>query len=346
MKFLTSHEVNNILVFENHNHVGDILCSLSLFSSLRKKFPQAHITLVAVPTSYQIPFFEINPYLDEVLIFDKSSLRKLFFFIKKLRGRSYSFGIIPSTKAISRTLHLLNIIPRVKLRVGVKSIDGKRNPWQILLNVKKDFVWKDKHQLERNLEVAKQIGCELTNEEMQAIKFEFTREDFQFAQNYLKDKFGIERRKVIAIHPGAGKNANVWPSEKFIDLISQLYAKHNNYFLVTKGLIDETIVGVISEALKQKNIEHEILFNCPVKKLGAVLSKVDLFITNDTGTMHIGGFSDARMISLFGPTNPLEWAPKGKNKFYINSKSGRIEDIQVNDVLEVANKILDENYSS
>lgn len=346
MKFLTSHELNNILVFENHNHVGDILCSLSLFSSLRKKFPHAHITLVAVPTSYQIPFLELNPYLDEVLIFDKSSLRKLFFFIKKLRSRSYDFGIIPSTKSISRTLHLLNIIPHVKYRVGVKSIDGKRNPSQILLNVKKDFVWKDKHQLERNLEVAKQIGCELTHEEIQAIKFEFSAEDFQFAESYLKDKFGTARRKVIAMHPGAGKNANAWPAEKFIDLICRLYAKHNSHFLITKGLIDETIVGVISKALKQKNIEHEILFNCPVKKLGAVLSKVDLFITNDTGTMHIGGFSDARMISLFGPTNPLEWAPRGKNKFHINSKSDKIEDIRVEDVLELANKILDENYSS
>jgi len=59
--------------------------------------------------------------------------------------------------------------------------------------------------------------------------------------------------------------------------------------------------------------------------------------------MHIAGYSNANMISLFGPTNPNEWAPKGKNQKYINSATGNINDISVDEVFILAKTFLSEN---
>lgn len=334
-----SSKICNVLVLDNHNHVGDVLCSLSLFYLLKKKYPSAFITFVAVPTSYPVPFFEINPFLDEVLIFDKSSPRSVFSFLKKLRGRKYNIGIVASTKAISRTMHILNFISGAKLRVGVKSVDGIKNKSHWLLNEKYDFSWKDKHQLERNADIAKQIGCDFSEEEIFSVKFSFSDEDVLLAQKYLKTHFN-GGKKIIAFHPGAGKSINTWRAEKFIELIVKLYLQHNNHILITKGFVDNLVVDKISNELKRKKIKHEILYNYPTKKLGAILSQVDLFITNDTGTMHIAGFSGSKMISLFGPTNPLEWAPRGNNQIYIQSSSKNINDISVEEVLWNANKML------
>ncbi len=58
--------------------------------------------------------------------------------------------------------------------------------------------------------------------------------------------------------------------------------------------------------------------------------------------MHIAGFSDAKMISLFGPTNPAEWAPTGENKYFIKSKNGIINNISVDEVYNLTEQILEE----
>jgi len=47
-------EVKNILIVRQHNQLGDMLCSVPLFAAIRKKFPKAHITLVASPINYEM----------------------------------------------------------------------------------------------------------------------------------------------------------------------------------------------------------------------------------------------------------------------------------------------------
>ena len=323
-----------------HNQIGDMLCSLTLYKALRKKHPDAHITLVASKTNYEIPFFDINPFVDRVLIFDKSSLKTILKFIKDLRSRKYQIGIVPSTIVLSRTSHIINFISGSKKRVGVKSIDGKINESQKYLNVRSDFIWKDSHQTQRNLDVAKQIGCDLFLEEINSIKIDFNDSDLDYAKDFITKCFPDKNKKVIAFHPGAGKEANVWDKKYFIKLIKKLYKQFGNYVLITSGWTDEKIVEPICAELSKENIEYKILHNAPVKKLGAVLSFVNLYITNDTGTMHIAGYSGAKIISLFGPTNPNEWAPKGKNQKYIKAHDNNINTISVDDVFELARSFI------
>ena len=178
-------KVKNILVVRQHNQIGDMLCSLTLYKAVKKKYPEARITLVAAKTNYEIPFFDINPFLDRVLIFDKSSLKTILKFIKDLRSRKYQIGIVPSTIVLSRTSHIINWISGAKIRVGVKSIDGKENKSQKYLNVKSDFIWKDSHQTQRNLEVVKQIGCDLSLEEINSIKLNFNDSDLDYAKDFI-----------------------------------------------------------------------------------------------------------------------------------------------------------------
>ncbi len=326
-----------------HNQIGDMLCSLTLYKALKKKYPAARIALAAAKTNYKIPFLDINPYLDRVVIFDKSSLQTIIKFINELRSRKYQIGIVPSTIVLSRTSHIINWISGAKFRVGAKSIDGKENKSHKYLNVKTDFNWEEKHQSFRNLAVVKQLGCDLSEEEIKSIKIDFSESDLDFADNFFRINFPDRNKKIIAFHPGAGKEANIWNPKNFLALIKKLYKEFGNYVLLTSGWTDEKLVAPICSELQQANIEHKILHNTQVKKLGAVLSLADLYITNDTGTMHIAGYSGAKMISLFGPTNPEEWAPKGKNQKHIKSATANINDIGVEEVFILAKNLLSEN---
>lgn len=320
-----------------------MLCSLSLYKAIKTKYPDCNITLVAAKTNYEIPFFEINPYINRVLIYDKSSFKKILNFYKQLRDRKYQIGFVPSTIVLSRTSHIINFLSGAKKRVGVKSIDGKQNELSYLLNVKKDFQWKGKHQLKRNLEIAEEADCHLTDNGLSVIKIEFNEEEIISAKNFIKGIFPDQSKKIIAFHPGAGKVANTWSTEKFIELIKKIYDNYSNYILITSGWTDEVIINKIADELDKLSIKYERLHNYPVKKLGAILSETDLYITNDTGTMHIAGFSGVKLISLFGPTDPNEWAPKTKTSHYVKSNSNDINDISVEEVFYLAEKILNES---
>jgi heptosyltransferase-2 len=312
-----------------------------LYAALKKKYRDSRITLVAAKTSYEIPFLEINPYLDRVITFDKQNLRTLLKFFRKLRERKYQIGIVPSTIKVSRTSHIINFLSGAKIRVGVNSIDGTENKSYKFLNVKSDFNWKNTHQLERNLDVVKQIGCDLTDEEKKSIMFHFNEQEIKDAKTFINNISTNTGRKIIAFHPGAGKKENMWPTKSFEELIKKIYDRYNNYVLLTSGKIDLAIMVEVENEMKKSGIHYKVLNDLPIKKLGAILSLIDLYITNDTGSMHIAGFSDAKMISLFGPTNPEEWAPAGENKYFIKSKNGNINNNSVDEVYNLTEQILE-----
>ncbi len=318
-----------------------MLCSLTMYAALKKKYPDSKITLVAAKTNYEIPFEEINPFLDNVIIFDRQNLKTTFNFLRKLRERKYQLGIVPSTIKISRTSHIINLLSGAKIKVGVRSIDGNENNYHKLLTIKSDFNWKNTHQLDRNLEVVKQIGCDLTEKEKNSIKFIFSDEEISNAKKFINENFPDKSIKIVGFHPGAGKKDNMWSTNRFVELIKKIYDRYNNYVLLTSGWIDDMIISEVERELLRGGIPYKILNNLPIKKLGAIISLIDLYITNDTGSMHIAGFSDAKMISLFGPTNPDEWAPTGENKYFIKSKNENINNILVDEVYYLAKQILE-----
>jgi ADP-heptose:LPS heptosyltransferase len=333
-------KVKDILVVRQHNQIGDMLCSITLYTALKKRYPESRITLVAAKTNYKIPFREINPFVDRVLILDRSTLKKTMGFLKELRKRKYQLGIVPSTIKISRTSHIVNFLSGAKIRIGVKAINGVKNTSHHLLNIKENFEWKETHQIERNLDVVKQIGCDLTEEEKQSLKFQFSDDEINEAKKFIEDKFPDRNRKIVGFHPGAGKFENMWETKYFVELIKRVFSKHHNYILLTSGWTDDAIISEVKKELKKSGVEIRVLHNYPVKKLGAILSLINLYITNDTGAMHIAGFSDTKMISLFGPTNPKEWAPNGLNQMFVKSKTNNINNITVDDVYTKAKLLL------
>ena len=334
-------EVENILIVRQHNQLGDMLCSVPLFEALRDKFPKSHITLVASPTNYDILFSDINPFIDDVIKYDKTSLGTILRFYKALREKKYQVGIVPSTVSLSRTSHMINRFSGAKIRVGVKSIDGKFNKMEFLLNIKSDFKWDENklHQIERNLQIGEQIGCSLSAEKAK-INIVLSKDELVFGERYIEDNFPEKDKPVIAFHPGAGKIPNRWSVDNFTGLIKSLYEKYHNHILITSGNIDTEITGEVSANLDKHAIPHKILSDTPIRKVGAVLKNCDIYVTNDTGTMHVGGGVGTNVVSLFGPTHGFEWAPRGENNIYIQSSSGNINDITVDEVLDACNNII------
>lgn len=338
-------KIKNILIVRQHNQLGDMLCSLPLFASIKKQFPNAEITLVASPDNFEILNSPANKYLDHIILYKKDSAKALLNFYSKLKKRKYEIGIVPSTVSFSKTSHLINHLSGAKIRVGVSKIltkDGLLiNESDFLLDVKKEFHWdKDKtHQWERTLSIGKQIGCSLTKEEIKGVSLQLSKTEISFAEKFFAAYFK-ESDIVIGLHIGAGKPPNRWAVKNFVNLAKKLSENPKVKFLVTIGPMDEKVSTDFKKLAVTEKLKITFLENEKIRNVAAVLSKLNLYITNDTGTMHIAGFVKTKLIALFGPTPGWEWAPKFENQIYIQSKSDDINEITIEEVYTKAVNLL------
>ncbi len=335
---LNRNSVRSILIVKQHNQLGDMLCTLPLFASVRKSFPYSNIRLIASKDNFRVFNSTSEKYIDELLLYDKSNPVKFSKFLLNLKNRQYDISIVPSTFSFSKTSHLIGYLSGAKFKVGVKSADGKPNKYAGYLNVKADFEWESKrlHQVDRFLEIGKIIGCEFSDEDKNSVRLTFSKQEKSTAIDFYRINFGNGSRKVVGIHTGAGKIQNRWSGYNFAELIKYLFAKTNCFFFLTNSQYDSASTNELLSHLDKNFIKKNIVFDngMEIRNLAAVLSHFDLYITNDTGTMHIAAYSGTKVLSLFGPTNGYEWAPLMKQNIYLQSPDNDINSINVKTVID------------
>lgn len=332
-------EIKKILVIRKHNQIGDIVVSIPMFYGLKKTFPNSKITLLASKTNYKIPFQEINPYIDNFIILDRSTITNQIKLIRQLRQEKFDIAVIPSSIRFSTTSNVISFLSAIKYRVGVNQINNKKNKFAFLLNIKNNFDWQNKNQIFRNLEVVEQIGCELTISEVFDSYPKITEEENLEAKKLINEKF-TPSKLLVGFHSGAGQIQNIWSQENFIELAKILYKKYNANFILTSGSTDEEVIKKIVSEFESHKIPFLHAENLRIKNLRALINQCDLFISNDTGVMHIAGMTDTILISLMTKGKVQEWTPIGKNKFYLSSPTNNINEISVDDVLTFSERII------
>lgn len=329
--------IQNILIIRQHNQMGDMLCSTPLFTAVRRRFPHAYITLIASEVNF--PVVQYHPAIDRVLLFEKQNFLArpgdFIRFWRRLRDRKYDLGIVPSTVSMSVTSDLLCLVARTRYRLGVRTLNGEANPSAFIYNLPVDLDWRRDHlhQTERNLVILKAIGW---NEPAGALSIGISPEDNQFAEHFLQEH-AAENEVIIGMHPGAGKVPNRWPTERFARLAERLQQDAGVKIFITCGPMDTKVVETLLANLK---IKATVCRNFSLTQLAAFMQKMRLYITNDTGTMHLAAAAGVPTLSLFGPTDPAQWAPPGALHRFLAAKDGNIQSISLEEVTTLAKVML------
>jgi heptosyltransferase III len=135
----------------------------------------------------------------------------------------------------------------------------------------------------------------------------------------------------IVIHPGAGKEANRWPAENFLELSQKLKSAGNEI----RVLLGETeIEKWPAELVRQFESVHR---PATLLELLDEISAADLFIGNDSGPGHLAGILGVRTASLFGASNPIRWRPLGPRVTIIHEQP--IEKICVDEVFKAIGEL-------
>ncbi len=328
----------NILIIRQHNQLGDMLCATPLFRALHESYPKAKLTLVSGPINTQIVLN--NPYLDRIIEYNNIKILKspslLIKFLRELRQEKYDFAVVPATVSMSVTSDLIAFFSKSKYRIGVVNLSGKENLTGFLYNYPVTLDWKNgplKHQTQRNIDI---MGDFSLNTSDHSLIIGFSGEEKSYGDNYFK-KEHIAGKIAVGIHPGAGKLDNQWPVVRFDELIKRLIENDNCEIFMTEGPMDKLPVDYFRVKYQNK---IKFIKETNVRNLASIIRNFNLFISNDTGIMHVAAAVNIPVLSLFGATDPLQWAPQQLNNKYILGKDNNIKNISVDKVYELALKML------
>jgi ADP-heptose:LPS heptosyltransferase len=178
-------------------------------------------------------------------------------------------------------------------------------------NIKVEPRGGEVHNIEFNLDSLRRLNIDIVTKKPR-FYINFVHE--QFADTFFQ-KNGLDNHNVIGINPCGTWETKVWYTEKFIELIAKL--KVNYKILLFWGYEDER-----RTALKIQQAAGEDIFLIPqvsLKYMGALLKKCRLFITNDTGPMHIACSLGVDTTAIFGPTNSELQGPFCNNSIVLKN---------------------------
>jgi heptosyltransferase-3 len=149
-----------------------------------------------------------------------------------------------------------------------------------------------------------------------------------------------EGTRLVAIHPGSGSETKNWPKEKWAELGRQLHAaKPDIALLLVEGEADGEPAQYLLEAWK--DLPHLRARELPLPILAAVLRESALHLGHDSGITHLAAASrrDLPVIALFGPTDPVVWAPP-RPGVHVLRGTPTVGNISIDEVLEKALAVL------
>ena len=142
----------------------------------------------------------------------------------------------------------------------------------------------------------------------------------------------LERsRPAVALHSGSRDPARRWPPERFAALADKLWDACGCQIVLTGSLDDAPHTSAIRRVCRAPVLD--LTGRTSVGTLAALLRRVGLLVTNDSGPSHVAWAAGVPSVILFGPTDPARWAPlNGSLHRAVMSPSRRLQDLSLREV--------------
>lgn len=282
--------------------LGDAVLTLPLLEKIKKVLPDTDVTVLTRPETAQI--FASSGLASEVITDNKKTSRSFFgeFFrlLKELKQRRFDIIIVPHRSLRSALLARLAGIP---IRIGFDSSAGS-----FLFTHKVPFSWLI-HDLERNLTLILPLAGD-TNP-----AFPILREKI----GALKD-LGVNETIFIGANPGSVWPTKRWPREYWARLITELSQAYDTKVLLVGGK-NEVIWNAEIERAAAPGSVINLTGKTGMDDLMALIKSLKLFITNDSGPMHIAVAFGVPVAAIFGPTTrELGFFPYGSNNLVLEEE--------------------------
>jgi ADP-heptose:LPS heptosyltransferase len=289
--------------------LGDFILALPTLKTLRNAFPQAKSVMMGYPRILEL--VEKAFYAEEILSIDQKGMASFF-----ARGGSLD----PHLSQFFSTFELIIVFGKNgggTLIGNLKQVCRGR-----ILHIDPFPSWAERiHITDHLLRGLSRYGFS-TSERYP--KLHLKKSDQNWGRSFWRKKGFTEeeRREAIIIHPGSGSKKKVWPLERFLDLIHYLQKHLRSRIIIVLGPAEGLEIEKHFEEM-----EWNMGTNAPILakglsllELASVMEGCRLFVGNDSGISHMAAALGLPTIAIFGPTDPMVWAPRGEKVVVIRAE--------------------------
>lgn len=123
-------------------------------------------------------------------------------------------------------------------------------------------------------------------------------------------RWGIAAKKrLVLMCPGARGSTRRWYTDRYAALADRLVEDAKAEVVFTGEPADHELVGEIIEAMQHR--AHNLVGLTTICQLAALMQRASLVIAQDSGSLHLAGAVRARILALFGPSDPRKYGPQG-----------------------------------
>jgi heptosyltransferase-2 len=311
-------EFKRILVARS-DRIGDVLLSTSVIRNLREHYPAAYIAMMVAPYAKEI--VEGNPWLDEVIIYDKDgkhkSWRRSLKFAHNLKKRKFDLALVLHP---TKRVHLVTFLAGIKRRIGY----ARKFGFLLTDKIEHTKQYGLKHEMEYSLDLLRPLGIIPKN----YLPFMPLRlESETWAKEFLRNEGIKDTDNLLAVHPGASCPSKLWPVERFAQAADRLVEKYGLKVLVVAGPKD--IEKARSFVSHMRNLPLDLAGRLSVSQLASILKRCRLLISNDSGPVHIAAAVGAPVVAIFGRAqkglSPQRWGPLGGRSRVLHKEVGCLE---------------------
>ncbi len=286
--------------------IGDLLLSTPALRGLRSLYPQAEINMLVIPRSLEVA--EGLPYIDKTFVFNMGSggavpLAKIFNNIRVLyilRRERFDLAInmrtLVSEKSARKVKFLLDVINPVK--TAGRDTEGRGYFFDVRIP---ETEKGKKYEMEYDIDTVRTLGAEVIDK---SIDFRIDEESAGRVDKILENEGISGNDMLVGVHAG-GTPSRRWPVDNFSEAMRGIREKVSCKFVLTGGKDEAGLV---------KRLEGKDVINLAgrlnIKELGALIKRCSLFISNDTGPMHIAAILRTPLVAIFGPGHLVRFDPR------------------------------------
>lgn len=270
--------------------------TLPAVRTIRQNFPAARISILAQP--WVADLFNANRYVDEVLLYQKkkehAGVRGLFRLAGELRRRHFDATILLQNAFEAALLARL---------AGIPIIAGYSRDARRLLLTHPAFISREirkKHQVYYYQDLLRQLGLQCGPD---ALYLDLDTE----VRSKAKARAAELPKPLVGFNPGAAYGpAKRWPEQKYAALAKTLEEKLSGTTLVFGTAADAQAAAAIGRSAS--NVV-DLTGKTALAEAMGLIECCDLFVTNDSGLMHVAAAAGTPMVAIFGSTDAVATGP-------------------------------------
>ena len=286
----------NILLIKPSS-LGDIVQALPIAAALRRAFPGASLTWLVKRQWADV--LQDNPHLDRVLPLE-FSIAGWPAAVQAVRRPH--FDLVVDLQGLFRSA-FLGWLSGAPVRIGFAN-GREGSPWFYTRRVSVPDA--KLHAVDRYLLVAHTLGAAIHGPDSLQFPLPHDVDAEARINRLLSSEGGSPGASLVALNPGARWATKQWAPNAFAAVADRLQDQGFRIVVMADRADDAPGNGVV-HAMRTRPIN--LMGKTSIKELIALLRRVRLLITNDSGPMHLAAALGIPVLALFGPTDPVRTGP-------------------------------------